>query len=368
MNSRERVLKAFRKMDGNPDRVPLQFDLCKSLIEYFSKQYNMPIDITDNIFEDVTWRVSANELRLKMGSDVVVCGAAHPTGWEPEKDAKGIWLNEYGMRMKQGPIYVDVIGHPLEDAETIEEIDAYSFPDPHAPGRYDKVDELVAKYKKDYLIIGNIEVTIFALSQHLLGMEKFLCDLQMGEEYIDRLMERCTDFMIELGKELIRHGCDVIWSSDDFGTQNGLMISERIFRERIKPHFIRLNQALKEEKPDLILALHCDGAVKPLLKDFVEMGFDIFNPVQPGVPGHGPQELQDYIGDRLVFWGAIDQQKLMPFGTNEQLEQDIKEKIQILGKNRGYMIAPAHIIQSDVAPERVEKFIELCERYGAIYD
>ena len=72
-------------------------------------------------------------------------------------------------------------------------------------------------------------------------------------------------------------------------------------------------------------------------------------------------------GDMLVFWGAIDQQHLLPYGTDSELEVDIKEKIETLGKNGGYMIAPAHIIQDDVSHERVEKFIELCKKYASIY-
>lgn len=368
MTPRERVLKAFRKTEGNPDRVPLQFEICKQHIEYFSKKYGMEVDITDNIFEDVTWRISANELRMKMGCDVITVGASNPTGWVPTVDDKGVWLNEYGMKMRQGSIYVDVLSGPLEDCETVEEVENYRFPDPSAPGRYDKAEELIKKYKDQYVIIGNIEVTIFALTQQLLGMEKFFCDLQMEEEYVDRLMERCAQFQTAIGLELIKRGVDVIWSSDDFGSQSSLLISPEIFRKHIKPLFTKMNQAFKAAKPDIILALHCDGAVRPLLEDFVEMGFDIFNPVQPGVPGHGPQDLKDAIGDRLVFWGAVDQQNLLPFGSDEELEADLKEKIAILGKDRGYMISPAHIIQADVSPKRIEKFIELCIKNGAIYD
>lgn len=76
---------------------------------------------------------------------------------------------------------------------------------------------------------------------------------------------------------------------------------------------------------------------------------------------HSPQEVKDKYGDMFAFWGAIDQQYLMPNGTDEELEADIKERIEILGKGGGYMVAPAHIIQADVKPERVEKFIELCK-------
>lgn len=367
MTARERVLKALKKIPGNPDRVPIQFDLCKQHIEYFSQKYGVGVDITDNIYEDVTWRISANELRLKMGADVVICGASSPADWKPEIAADGSWYNEYHMKMRQGPIYVDVIEFPLAGITSVEEVEAYQFPNPCAPGRYTKAEELISQYKNDYIIIGDMEVTMFELVQQLMGMEDFLCDLQMEEEHIDRLFERCMEFQTAIGLELIKRGVDIIWASDDFGSQTSLLLSERLFREKVKPHYIKMCKAFKEANPDIIIALHCDGAVKPILNDFVEMGIEVFNPVQPGVPGHGPQELKDFIGDKLSFWGAIDQQRLLPKATDEELAADIKARMEILGKDRGFMIAPAHIIQSDVSPERVETFIAMCKQYGAIY-
>jgi uroporphyrinogen decarboxylase len=119
-----------------------------------------------------------------------------------------------------------------------------------------------------------------------------------------------------------------------------------------------------EAKPDVIPILHCDGAVADLLDDIREIGFEVFNPVQPGVPGHMPADMKKNFGDKFSFWGAIDQQDLLPNGTDKELEQDIFEKISILGKNGGYMIAPAHIIQNDVSPERVQLFIDLCKKHG----
>ena len=125
-----------------------------------------------------------------------------------------------------------------------------------------------------------------------------------------------------------------------------------------------LVKAFKEVNPEIIPILHCDGAVKLLLDDIKEIGFEVFNPVQPGVPGHAPKEIKEEFGDKFAFWGAVDQQDLLPHGTDEELEKDIINNIKYLGANGGYMIAPAHIIQSDVSPERVEKFIELCKKHG----
>src|SRR5665648_414932 len=106
MNSRERVLKAFKRIEGLPDRVPVQFDLCRSLADHFGKVLNIPVHYTENLYEDVTYRISANELRIAMGSDVVITGASVSDDFKIEKDADGTWLNEYRMRMRQGDIYV----------------------------------------------------------------------------------------------------------------------------------------------------------------------------------------------------------------------------------------------------------------------
>ena len=362
MNSRERVLTAFRRMAGEPDRVPIQFDLCRSLADHFGKELNIPVNYTENLYEDVTYRISANELRTAMGSDVVITGASVSDDFKIEKDADGTWLNEYRMRMRQGDIYVEVVDYPLAMAETKADIEAYRFPDPDAPGRYRDAAALVKKYKNDYLVIGDIEVTVFSLAHQLAGMEKLLIDMMMETEYVVPLFEACAEFQTQIGLRLIEKGVDALWFGDDFGTQVSLLIPPETFRDQLKPIYKRMIDRFKAAKPDIIPILHCDGAVADLLDDIREIGFEVFNPVQPGVPGHLPQDMKTNFGDKFAFWGAIDQQDLLPNGTDQELESDITEKIAILGKGGGYMISPAHIIQADVSPERVMLFVELCKK------
>jgi len=362
MNSRERVLKAFKRIEGLPDRVPVQFDLCRSLADHFGKALNIPVHYTENLYEDVTYRISANELRIAMGSDVVITGASVSDDFKIEKDTDGTWLNEYRMRMSLGDIYVEVVDYPLAQAETKADIDAYKFPDPDAPGRYRDAAALVKEYKNDYVVIGDIEVTVFSLAHQLAGMEKLLIDMMMETEYVVPLFEACAEFQTQIGLRLIEKGVDALWFGDDFGTQVSLLIPPETFRDQLKPIYKRMIDRFKEAKPDIIPILHCDGAVADLLDDIREIGFEVFNPVQQGVPGHLPQDLKTNFGDKFAFWGAIDQQDLLPNGTDEELERDITEKIAILGKGGGYMISPAHIIQADVSPERVLLFIELCKK------
>lgn len=364
MNSRERVLKAFKRVDGMPDRIPVQFDLCRQLEDHFAEKLGIEAKYTNNLFEDVTYRISGNEVRLALGSDVVVVGAGERADFKPERFDDGTWCNEYGMRLKQGPIYVEIMEYPLANARTKEDVDAFQWPDPHDPSRYTDAEYYIKKYKDEYFIIGDIEVTILSLAQQLVGMEKLLLDMAMQEEYVEYLFGKCTEFQTQVGLELVKRGVDAIWVGDDFGSQQSLLFSPDMFRSMLKDHYASLVRAMKEANPDVVLALHSDGAVKALLDDIKEIGFDVFNPVQPGVPGHSPQEIKDEYGDKFVFWGAVDQQYLLPQGTDAEVEADIREKCEILGKGGGYMIAPAHILQPDVSPERVEFFIEMCKKYG----
>jgi len=366
MNARERVLKAFKRLPGLPDRVPIQFDLCRQLSDHFGKVLGIPVIYTENLYEDVTYRISANELRIAMGSDVVITGASVSDDFSIKKESDGTWFNEYRMKMCQGDIYVEVVNYPLSNAETKADIDTYQFPDPDASGRYRDAEKLVEKYKKDYLIIGDIEVTVFSLAHQLVGMEKLLVDMMMEMEYVVPLFQACAEFQTQIGLRLIECGVDAIWFGDDFGTQMSLIIPPETFREQLKPHYKQMIDRFKMANPDIIPILHCDGAVAELLDDIHEIGFEVFNPVQPGVPGHLPLDMKERFGEKFSFWGAIDQQDLLPNGTSEELENDIREKISILGNGGGYMISPAHILQNDVSPERVLLFIELCTKYGKL--
>ena len=363
MKPRDRVLTALKRT-GVPDRVPVQFDLCRSLTDAFGQKHGIPIHYTTSYFEDVTYRISANELRTAMGSDCVVVGAGLPRGYSHPTTAEGYIANEFGMTMRQGPLYMEVIDTPLRNVSSVAQVEAHPMPDPLAAGRFDDAEQFIRQYKDEYFIIGDLELTMFEMSWHLVGLEKFLVDMALGEDYVEVLLDRVRAFSTAVGKRLVELGVDGIWFGDDFGAQNGMMISPKMWRKIFKPRYKELFQEFKAANPDLLLMYHSDGAVAPILEDLVEIGLDVFNPVQPNVPGHDPQELKDKFGDRLSFWGAIDQQNLLPNGTPAEIEADVAEKIRMLGAGGGYMCAPAHIIQSDVSMENVEAFIAAVKKHG----
>ena len=364
MNSRERVLRALKKRNGNPDRVPIEFDLCRQHTEAFGKKLGIEPDYALSYYEDLTYRISANEIRTRLGSDVVVVGGTVPAGYRPVQVSGDITMNEFGMHMKPTSLYVEVVKCPLENITSVNEAENYSFPDPYASGRFDKAGRDIDIFGKDYFIIGDVEISLFEMAWHLTGMEKYMIGMMCEEPWIEVLNDRVEEWSTGLALQLVKAGADAIWLGEDLGSQTSTLISPDEWRLRFKPRHRRMIEKLKKENPDIIIIMHSDGAVAPLIDDFIELGVEVYNPVQPNVEGSDPQELKNKYGDRISFFGGIDQQELLPSGDIKRIQSEIKKRINILGKNRGYILAPAHILQPDVSADTIEAFIKYAIESG----
>ncbi len=138
---------------------------------------------------------------------------------------------------------------------------------------------------------------------------------------------------------------------------SGLLLSPRMFRKLIKPRFARLYRASKEMahqfNPKCKLIAHTDGDVYPIIPDYIEMGLDMLNPVQPYVAEMDHERLKHEFGDRLSFHGGIDIQRALPFGTPEEVRAEAIKTMRALGKGGGYILAPTHYVQPDVPPENM---------------
>jgi uroporphyrinogen decarboxylase len=358
MNSRERVLRAFRKAEGLPDRVPVQFDLCRSLTDQFGRELGIEPSYALSYYEDLTYRISANEIRTRLGSDCVVVGGTVADGFVPERIAADVTTNEFGMHMKPTALYVEVVKCPLEHVESVADIVDYRFPDAYAPGRFDLAKRDISQFKKDYFVIGDAELSLFELAWHLTGLEKYLIALMTEEPWIETLNDKVEAWTLGIALQLAEAGVDAIWLGEDLGTQVSLLIDPELWRERFKFRHARIIRRLKEEYPGLLIIFHSDGAVAPLLDDFIELGVDIYNPVQPNVPGSDPVELKRQYGDRISFFGGIDQQGLLPSGDLEAIRTNVRFMATTLGDCGGYLLAPAHIVQPDVSTQALRAMID----------
>jgi len=145
---------------------------------------------------------------------------------------------------------------------------------------------------------------------------------------------------------------DLAVSGDDFGTQNGPMISPEMFTELVAPYFTARIKRTKEIS-NCYYWHHSCGSVFKLLEPILACGVDILNPIQTSAIGMEPARLKKYFGDRLVFWGGVDVQQFLPHVSPDEIAPVIHDLIDTLGKDGGYVMAAAHEMQDDTPPENI---------------
>jgi len=263
----------------------------------------------------------------------------------------------WGMRFKAqaypaGGIYWEQSYHPLTQMKTIQELDAYPWPKPEWFD-YDDLARQCAQYPGRAIQVGY--AAIFYYHNMLRGLAQSLMDPLLEPEFTHHLLQKVSDVFYEYHTrcfEATRGLVHMTQVTDDFGTQENLMISPEVFREFYKPHIQRAIDLAKSF--DLIVFHHDDGAIRPLIPDLVETGIDILNPVQWRCPGMDPSELKDSFGDRICFHGGIDNQEVMPFGTSDDVRAEVIHKLETLGRDgTGYIVAPCHNLQVNTPVENV---------------
>jgi uroporphyrinogen decarboxylase len=145
----------------------------------------------------------------------------------------------------------------------------------------------------------------------------------------------------------------VLQITDDFGTQDSLLLSVKMFREIILPYYKRGLDWIHQHTPMKVL-LHSDGALFPLIPSLIEMGVDILNPVQVNARGMEPGRLKQQYGEKIAFWGgALDCQQTLPFGKPEQVALEVGANVKAFGAGGGYVCAAVHNIQAGIPPENI---------------
>ncbi|MEE8324047.1 MAG: uroporphyrinogen decarboxylase family protein, partial [Candidatus Humimicrobiaceae bacterium] len=149
---------------------------------------------------------------------------------------------------------------------------------------------------------------------------------------------------------------------DDMGAQDTMVISPEMWRKYFKPRMAKLYSELKSINPGLKIAYHTDGSVYPIIDDLLEIGLDILNPIQP--KSMDPYLIKKKYGKDLTLWGTIDIQETLPFGSTEDVEKEVRERIKGLAPGGGFIISPTHHVQIDTPLENFFTFWDTAEKYG----
>jgi uroporphyrinogen decarboxylase len=283
------------------------------------------------------------------------------------------FIDRWGSKLhmpKTGGFYFDWVDFPITEP-TMAALDAYHWPSPD-PAEVNAQLGQQAKHlyeNSEYALVGSAVIGggIFEQPARVMGMQNFLMALVSEPAFADRLMETITDIYIEsCNNYLDQVGpyIQVFTYWDDLAGQNGWMIRPELYRKLVKPKQKRLVEAIKR-KTDAKLFYHCCGAMRDLIPDLIEIGFDIINPVQVSARGMDTKALKAQFGRDIVFWGGgVDTQRVLPFGKPEEVVDEVKRRIDDLAPGGGFVFAAVHNIQDMVPPENIVAAFDTALEYG----
>ena len=197
--------------------------------------------------------------------------------------------------------------------------------------------------------------------------QEWFYGLGADRDYVRAWYDRKIENMLAnmaLYAQAVGDAIDIVWLMEDFGTQQGMMISPELFRTLIAPYYKRLF-AWVHEHTSWKVFFHSCGGVYPIIEALIDCGVDILNPVQTNAAGMAPGRLKTEFGERVTFWGGgIETQSVLPFGTVEEVRQQVADRIAVFAPGGGFIFTPVHNIQRDVPPENLVAMYEAVHEFG----
>ena len=347
MTSKERVRMAINHEE--PDRVPFNATFVPEMEKKLNEKYK-----------------PAGDIGALLGNDMIKI----PSGLENSfyyKDTPeyvcpfGITWRNVSNRTGQ---YSEISAHPLEgDRQKMSKYEVPTLDSPDAQDVIRKTEAAIKEHGKEKWIVGSCQCSVFEASWYLRGLDTFMMDMALDEDYADELMDKVMKFPLAMGLKFIDLGVDMVWLGDDVATQRNMMISPDMWRRFLKPRYASIFAAFKKRNPNIAIAYHSCGNLQAIVPELIEIGLDVLNPIQP--LAMNPAEFKKKFGKDLTMYGAMDVQHTMPFGSPGDVEEEVKKLISDCGKGGGFILSPAHHIQSDTSVENVEAFYNAAKKHGS---
>lgn len=352
MNSKQRVLTALRHRQV--DRVPLDFSANPATLDRLKR------DLGVGTHRELLDRLHVDMVDLRGVVDPVYCG---PIPKERVRE-DGVKENYLGWRTRvvetaTGPeeCYCEFV---LADVDSIEAIHQHPWPQ---VDWFDFSDFAERLGPWDDLAVMASGPSVFQHLTYLRGLENLLGDMILAPDIFDAMVDRMTDFYVAYFDRLFSAASgriDILRIADDMAMQDRLLISPAAFDRHIAPRLARLIDMA--HRHGVMVMFHSCGAVVPLIDRLIDLGVDVLDPIQVRAKGMDPARLKSRFGDRIALHGSIDTQYVLPRGTPEDVRLEVGRMIDILAPSGGFVLAPSHVLQTDVTTENILALYETAYR------
>ena len=345
MKHRDRVLMALNH--EIPDRCPMQI----SFTPEFATRLRKDMGMIDGDDHNPHGGGNTYELERALYEDILLTSVGWANSYYmDDKPYTDEWGVGWDVQAYETPFgigrYTEIATHPLADDK---KIDNYIHPDPNRPALYTASEQMIHDYKNEYWIAGVTVTTIFEAAWALGGLEQLLVDMALEPDLANHILEIPYQYHLAAAKKLVELGVDMIWTGDDIGAQNKMLISPKMWRQYFKPRMANFIAELKAINPNIKIAYHTDGNVLPIIPELIEIGIDVLNPIQPA--SMDPSEIKRQFGNKLCFWGTIDEQHTLPFESPDDVKAEVIHHLKTIGKVGGLILAPTHHVQLDTPLE-----------------
>jgi len=332
MNNRERVSATLNHRQ--PDRIPYSIGFTQKM------HARMAEYLGDPGFES------------KMGNCLTSLGCEPKGAWREVRP--NVMRDQFGVEWDQG-IDKD-IGVVCNRVVSAGNVGDFPLPDPADPTRYAQIGA-VAGEKGDRFVLVNLGFSLYERAWTMAGMETLLEALIDDKDFANTLFDRILGFNMGIIEKACSYDIDAMMFGDDWGSQAGLQMSPKLWREFIKPRIAKMYGYVRARGK--FVFIHSCGKVDSVFPDLIECGLNVFNPFQPEVMD--VYEIKDKFGRELSFFGGISTQKTLPYGTPAQVRDEVKRLIERVGKGGGLIASPAHSIPGDAKPENVAAMLEVLQ-------
>ena len=335
MTSAERVLCALRREE--PDRIP-HFEW---IIDRHVRDAICPGSTTE-------------EFTLRMGLDAILT-SPH---FEKTPVGPGLHRSEWGMVMKDsGEEHGVAVEHPIH---SLDDLRAYEPPDVLAPGRYDSVERVVARYKGK-LAIGVHLNDVFSIPRYLLGFETLMMAFATEPDLVRGVVDISVDANVAMAREVARRGVDFAFTGDDYASADGPFMSPAMFREFLYPGLKRVMAACRD--CGLPVIKHSDGDLRPLLDMILDCDIDCLDPIDP-MGGMDIGELKQKYGHRIALKGNVNCAHTLALGTEKEVVEETLDVIRRAGPGGGLILSSSNSIHRSVKPGNYLAMWNAIRMYG----
>lgn len=363
MTPRERVLQAIQHQE--PDYVPYGLHAVPAVWERVCQHYglrdhheamafigNHIVKIGSDFNYD-PWAADVGRVELTPSG-----GPVHT-----EADREGVLhTDEFGCVWDRRGSLPHPVAYPLSDVpgdRLMRALADYQMPDPYLAGRFDAAAKLAGRYRGEPFLFGKLGMCLFERAWSIRGMDQLLMDLIERPEFVEGLLDRILyEWNLPIIDQQLAIGVDGFYFAEDWGSETSLLFSPRLWRQLIKPRLAIMYQRC--QAAGVVVGQHSDGAVGGLFPDLVEIGLQVFNPLSPTIMN--PAEYKAKWGHVLTFYGGIDVERLMPFGTPDEVRREVRSMAETMGRGGGYILQTSHTVLEDVPLANLVAFIEEVQR------